>query len=268
MAILMCRPDYFDIEYEINPWMHVDNTVDRVVAKQQWQALYKTYTDLGETIELIDQVEGLPDLVFTANAGVVWNRNVVVSRFRHPERQGEEPHWIAAFERLGFTVHTMPDEVAFEGAGDALFVGKTLFAGWGFRTDREAHDIVAQKLGVEVVSLHLVDSRFYHLDTCFCPLNDHTVMFAPDAFDDESAKTIRERVQHVIEVPTEVARGFACNAMTVGHHLVSSLAAERLEGQLEDAGFDTVALPMSEFMKSGGGVRCLSLPLNVGVGAR
>ena len=264
MAILMCRPDHFDIEYEINPWMHVDVAVNHSTARQQWDALYNTFTHFGETVELIPQVAGLPDMVFTANAGVVWGHNAVVSRFRHVERQGEEPFWVEAFERLGYTVHTMPGDISFEGAGDALFVGSTLFAGWGFRTDRAAHQIVAEQLGVELVSLHLVDPRFYHLDTCFSPLNATTVMFAPDAFDDESATVIRRTIPHVIEVPAKIASGFACNAITVGRHLVSSLASERLNGQFADAGFDVTALPMSEFMKAGGGVRCLSLPFDVG----
>src|ERR1039458_5236891 len=118
MAILMCRPDHFDIEYEINPWMHVDVAVNRKAAREQWDALYKTFTDLGETVELIPQIDGLPDMVFTANAGVVWNHNVVISRFHHAERQGEEPFWTEAFERLGHQVHTMPKEISFEGAGD------------------------------------------------------------------------------------------------------------------------------------------------------
>jgi N-dimethylarginine dimethylaminohydrolase len=261
MSILMCRPDHYGIEYEINAWMHVDVMVDRTRASQQWQALYRAYSDLGVSVELVDQVAGLPDMVFTANAGVVHGKRVVLSRFRHSERQGEEPHWLRAFEQRGFDVHTVPDDVAFEGAGDALFVAERLFAGYGFRTDRTAHPLVAQALDVEVVSLELIDPRFYHLDTCFCPLNDSTVLFAPEAFSPRSARTVRRLVPHVIEVPVEVAEGFACNAMVVGSRVLSSLAAEGIERPLHDAGFDTVALPMSEFIKAGGGVRCLSLPL-------
>lgn len=265
MAILMCRPDHFGVEYEINPWMHVDNQVDRSAALQQWDALRSAYTALGQDVVLADPVAGLPDMVFTANAGVVWNGRAVLSHFRHRERQGEEPLWRAAFESLGFEVVTPPSYMPFEGAGDALFVGSTLFCGTGFRTDRSAHRFVGQALGVEVVSLELVDARFYHLDTCFCPLNERTVLFAPQAFSPSSARTIRSLVPHVIEVPPDVAAGFACNAIAVGNRVISSTAAERLEDRLHDEGFDSViALPMTEFMKSGGGVRCLSLPLDAG----
>ena len=263
MAILMCRPEHYGVEYEINPWMHVDVDVDRALARRQWEALERTYRELGETIEYTQPVAGLPDMVFTANAGVLHDGQAVLSSFRHPERQGEEPYWRETFERLDLRVHEMPAGVAFEGAGDALFVGDTLFCAHGFRTDRESHVAIARALGVDVVSLRLVDPRFYHLDTCFCPLNACTVLFAPDAFDERSARLVRRLVPHVIEVPAEVAAGFACNAMPVGGRVVSSLAASELEKPLHDAGFDTIALPMSEFMKSGGGVRCLSLPLSV-----
>jgi len=261
MSILMCPPVHYGVEYEINPWMHVDVDVDHARATQQWQALYRAYLDLGERVDLVEPQKGLPDMVFTANSGLVRGHDVVLSRFRHSERQGEESHWRRVFEERGFTVHELDPDLAFEGAGDALFVGDRLFAGHGFRSDREAHVGAARVLGVEVVSLELVDPRFYHLDTCFCPLNQHTVLFAPSAFSTQSARTIRKLVPHVIEVPVDVAAGFACNAIAVGNLVISSLAAERLEAPLHDAGFDTVALPMSEFMKSGGGVRCLSLPL-------
>jgi len=264
MAILMCRPEYFGIEYEINPWMHVSVVVDHELAQTQWQALHRTYTDLDVSIELAEPVPGLPDMVFTANAAVVWDGKAVLSNFHHDERHREEMYWRAELERLGFDVYQIPHAVSFEGAGDALFVGETLFCGFGFRTDREAHDLVGPILGVEVVSLELADPRFYHLDTCFCPLNASTVLYAPDAFSSESARVIRDRVAHVIEVPVDVAAGFACNAMPVGDRVISSLAAGQLEKSLTDAGFVTVALPMSEYMKSGGGVRCLSLPLDAG----
>ena len=265
MAILMCSPDHFGVEYEINPWMHVDNQVDRAAAQRQWDALHSVYESLGQSVVLAAPVAGLPDMVFTANAGVVWNGRAVLSRFRHPERQGEEPHWRAFFESAGFDVAAPPRSMSFEGAGDALFVGETLFCGHGFRTDRSAHRFVADALGVEVVSLELVDPRFYHLDTCFCPLNAQTVLYAPGAFSPASATTIRRLVPHVIEVPPEVAAGFACNAIAVGNRVISSTAAGELSDRLQHEGFESVvALPMTEFMKSGGGVRCLSLPLDAG----
>lgn len=264
MAILMCRPEFFGVEYEINPWMHVAVSVDHALAEAQWERLHSTYAELGLPTELAEPVAGQPDMVFTANAAVVWNRTAVLSNFRHDERHGEEEHWNGELARRGFTVHRLPHDIAFEGAGDALFVGDRLFLGHGFRTDLEAHAPVGSILGVEIVSLQLADPRFYHLDTCFCPLNDHTVLYAPDAFAPESAARIRELVAHVIEVPADVAAGFACNAMPVGDTVISSLAASQLESPLTQAGFTTLGLPMSEFMKAGGGVRCLSLPLDLG----
>lgn len=261
MAILMCRPDHYGVEYEINPWMHVDVQVDRALAVEQWEALQRTYIELGQQIELVDAVPGLPDMVFSANAAVVRGRTAVLSRFRHAERQGEERHWDQALQRHGYDIYHLSPDIAFEGAGDALFVGDRLFCGYGFRTDRGSHSCVGRVLDVEVVSLHLVDPRFYHLDTCFCPLNGDTVLFAPDAFAPESARLIRRAVRHVIEVPVEVAAGFACNALVIGDRLVSSLAAGALEEPLHAAGLDPLALPMSEFLKAGGGVRCLSLPI-------
>ncbi len=265
MAILMCRPEHFGIEYEINPWMHVAVEVDHERAVQQWGALHRLYLQRGETIELVQSVAGLPDMVFTANAAVVWRGRAVLSRFHHAERAGEESHWRTTLERLRFEVHEVPAELSFEGAGDALFVGDHLFQAWGFRTDEAAHAEVARHLDVESTSLQLVDPRFYHLDTCFCPLDERTALVAPTAFAPPSLARIRDRVPRLIEVPADLAAGFACNAMPLQDTVFSSTAAEALRPQLAAAGFDIVALPMDEFMKSGGGVRCLSLPLGVGL---
>ena len=261
MSILMCRPEHYGVEYEINPWMHVEVEVDHARAVSQWEALHETYRDLDVAVELADPVDGLPDMVFTANAAVIRGRTAVLSRFRHPERRGEEEHWARELTRRGFVVHRLPSDVAFEGAGDALFVGDRLFCGCGFRSDHGSHAIVGRLLDVEVVSLHLVDPRFYHLDTCFCPLDERTVLFAPAAFAPASARLVRAIVPHVIEVPAEVAAGFACNALRIGDRVISSTALSGLVAPIHDAGYDTVTLPMGEFMKAGGGVRCLSLPL-------
>jgi N-dimethylarginine dimethylaminohydrolase len=260
-SVLMCRPDHFGIEYEINPWMNVAVKVDHEVAQAQWEALHRTYLELGVEIELAKPVNGLPDMVFTANAAVLWDGRAVLSNFHHAERQGEEPHWRQELERLGFDVHELPRSLSFEGAGDALFVGDRLFCGYGFRTDRESHHPVARVLEVEVVSLELVDPRFYHLDTCFCPLDATNVLAAPDAFAPASLRRIRELVPNLIEVPVDVAAGFACNAMPLGGKVLSSLTVTQLHAPLKAAGYTPIPLPMGEFLKAGGGVRCLSLPL-------
>jgi N-dimethylarginine dimethylaminohydrolase len=262
MSILMCRPDYFGIEYEINPWMTVKNQVNRDLARKQWDDLFLAYRRLNQEVDLVEPRPGQPDMVFTANAGLVHDGKAVLSRFAHPERQGEEPFWWAALRDRCYQVKLLPGGTAFEGAGDALFVGERLFAGHGFRTELAAHRLVSEALDVEVVSLELVDPRFYHLDTCFCPLSPEVVMFAPDAFAPDSARLIRRRVAHVIEVPLEAAESFACNAITVGGRVLSSMGVEALKPDLNHAGFTVLGLPMTEFMKAGGGVRCLSLPLN------
>jgi N-dimethylarginine dimethylaminohydrolase len=264
MRILMCRPEYFGIEYEINPWMHVAVAVDHAQAVAQWEALHARYHQLGVEVVLADPVQGLPDMVFTANAAVLWNRRAVLSNFRHAERRGEEAHWRSTLEGQGFEVHSLPRQVSFEGAGDALFLGERLFCGFGFRSDRESHAMAGELLGVETVTLELRDPRFYHLDTCFCPLNAETALFTPEAFAPESAALIRELVPNPIEVPVGIAAAFSCNAMPVGTCVVSSAASASLEPELRRAGFGVVSLEMGEFMKSGGGVRCLSLPLDAG----
>ena len=262
MAILMCPPDHFGVEYEINPWMHMDKGADRPKAETQWRALHRAYTELGQRVELAEPVKGLPDMVFSANAALTHGGVAVLARFHHAERRGEERHWRQVLSDLGQRVVEVPAGMSFEGAGDALFVGDTLFAGYGFRTDRESHPEVGRLLDVEVVSLELVDPRFYHLDTCFCPLAPGVVMFAPEAFSAASARAIRRLVPHVIEVPTSLAADFVCNGVVVGDRLLSSAGIEEMGDALRGEGLGATAFSMTEFMKAGGGVRCLTLELD------
>jgi N-dimethylarginine dimethylaminohydrolase len=263
-AVVMCPPAHFRIEYEINPWMHMDVPVNPGPAAAQWNRLLSTYRELGLEVVLADPVPGLPDMCFTANAGVVRGERFVLSHFRHPQRQGEEPRWRAFFERLGLHVLDTHGR-AFEGAGDALFLGDTLLCGHGFRTDREALPVVAEALEVELVPLELVEPRFYHLDTCLCPIDERTLLVFPEAFSPSSLRVLRGLAEHLIEVPPEVAAGFACNGLVSGEVLVSSSSAVRLREPLGELGYRVIGLPMSEFMKAGGAVRCLSLPVELRV---
>lgn len=166
--ILMCPPTHYGIVYEINPWMNKNVGTDPIESIRQWEQLFNQLQALGAQIELLEPVQGLPDLVFTANAGLVYENQFFSSQFRHPVRQRESPKFDAWFASQGFRVHRLPPGHYFEGAGDALFCGKELYAGYGFRSDARSHIWMGEQLGVEVLPLELIDPRYYHLDTCFC----------------------------------------------------------------------------------------------------
>ncbi|MEM9946150.1 MAG: TIGR00300 family protein [Cyanobacteria bacterium P01_D01_bin.36] len=265
VKILMCAPHHYDVDYVINPWMEGNiHRSSRDLAEEQWRKLHETIKDYA-TVELVTPEQGWPDMVFTANAGLVLGDQVVLSRFFHPERQGEEPHFQKWFEDNGYTVHTLPESLPFEGAGDALFdrAGGWLWAGYGFRSELDAHPLLAEWLNVEVLSLRLVDSRFYHLDTCFCPLVDGYLLYYPAAFDQYSNRLIEMRVpaEKRIAIDEVDAITFACNTVNVGRTVVMNKASDRLKQTLKDCGFDVVETPLTEFLKAGGAAKCLTLKM-------
>lgn len=258
----MCPPDYYGIEYEINPWMDRRRQADRAAAVSQWKALRELLGEAGAVVSTIAPVPGLPDMVFTANAALVVGSLAVLSHFRHPQRQREEPHfadWLAAH---GFEVCRLPEDVYFEGAGDALFCGDTLFAGYRIRSDARGHQLVAERIGYRVIPLELVDPYYYHLDTCFCPLDAHTAAYYPAAFDAYGQQVLREMVPELIEVSAEEARRFACNAVVVGRMVVTNVGCPRLHGVLAERGFVPRETPLDEFVKAGGSAKCLTLRLD------
>ncbi len=163
---LMCRPEYFTIAYEINPWMNVNNPADSALAHRQWDAVYNAVTDSGAEVSLIEPAAGLPDMVFTANAGLVKDNKVILSSFRHNERQGEELYYDKWFTEHGYQCHSIPSGSAFEGAGDAIFYKDIMLLAHGFRTDVSVHSHAGRIMEMDHISLKLIDNNFYHLDTC------------------------------------------------------------------------------------------------------
>lgn len=267
---LMCPPQHFEVAYVINPWM--EGNVARSsndAAMQQWSALRELVGRVAQ-VETIAPAEGVPDLVFTANAGLVLGNKFVLSRFRHAERQKEEPHFAQWFAGHGFEVLTLPQDLSFEGAGDALFDrgnerdSGVLWMGYGHRTEKACAPLLADMLDIEIEPLRLVNDRFYHIDTCFCPLQGGYLMYYPAAFDAASQARIAARVpaERRIVIGDEDAFDFAGNAVNSGRHVFLNRASSALVNELQSHGFVVHQTPLSEFMKAGGSAKCLTLKLN------
>jgi N-dimethylarginine dimethylaminohydrolase len=260
--ILMCPPDFYGIEYEINPWMSVERGAVLARARQQWQTLYQTLVDHGVQVDLMTPQPGLPDLVFTANAGLIFGNQFYSSRFRHLVRARETPHFDDWFAGHGFEVLHLPQDMYFEGAGDALFCGETLFAGYRIRSDVRGHQYLGQKLRVQVLPLELVDDRFYHLDTCFCPLASGVAIYFPGAFDEYGRKVLQSHVPRLVPVAEPEAARFGCNAVVVGKTVIINSGCEQLSQSLRELGYTAIAIELDEFLKSGGSAKCLTLRLD------
>jgi N-dimethylarginine dimethylaminohydrolase len=260
--ILMCPPEFYGIEYEINPWMNRERQVDHALAMRQWTDLHNLLVDAGAKVSLLTPVAGLPDLVFTANAALIYRETAILSRFLHKQRQGEETHdarWLADH---GFHVLRLPEKMYFEGAGDALFCGDTLLAGYRIRSNARAQQEVGKLVGARVIPLELVDDHYYHLDTCFCPLAEGEAIYFPGALDDYGRRALAEAVPALIEVEAEEATSFACNAVVVGRTVVTNTGCPQLHAALRLRGYEPREAPLGEFVKAGGSAKCLTLRLD------
>ncbi|KUI25704.1 N-dimethylarginine dimethylaminohydrolase [Mycobacterium sp. IS-1742] len=256
----MTPPTFFAVEYAINPWMDPTATVDTHRAMDQWDTLRRTYKELGHTVELLEPIAGLPDMVYTANGGLLVGGHAVVARFAHPQRAAEEPAYAEWMTRHGYV--PVRTEHVNEGQGDLLLAGRVLLAGHGFRTDIRAHHEIGAAVGLPVVSLELVDPRFYHLDTALAVLDDTTVAFHPPAFDSASVALLRALFPDAIEVGAADAHVLGLNAVSDGRNVVLPAAATGFAGQLRAAGFDPVGVDLSELLKGGGSVKCCTLEVH------
>ena len=263
----MCPPAHFEVSYAINPWMDLAGPIDRARAQRQWNALVAALEAAGAQVETIDPAPGLPDLVFTANLGLVDGDTFIPARMRHPERHAEPALAERWFAQHGYAIRHLGADVVQEGAGDALPFDGTLVGGCRTRSSASAYVELARMIDAPILPVELADARFYHLDIVFCPLNSASALVALDTFDAESARLVRTLVPDPIVLTADEVAAFSANAVVVGRTVVMASCSARLERELRDRGFEPVVVDVSEFIKSGGGPRCLTLALDVTLGA-
>jgi N-dimethylarginine dimethylaminohydrolase len=257
---LMCPPTYFDIKYAINAWMDPTAPVDRDRAMAEWERLRATYVSLGHSIHLLDPLENLPDMVFAANGATVVGGMVMGAMFRHPERASESDAHRQWFERHGYRRFT-PATYVNEGEGDYVFAYRAIVAGHGFRTDPAAHNELHGAFGLPVVSVELVDPRFYHLDTALCVVDSFTAAYYPGAFDEDGLLKLKTLFPELIEATEEDALAFGLNAVSDGRHVVIPHDAIHLRKALTGRGYEVIPVEMTELRKAGGGPKCCTLEL-------
>lgn len=260
--VLMCSPVHFSVNYEINPWMKKENQIENQKAMIQWQQLHHLLIRLGCYVEYSQPVKDLPDNVFTSNAGLCKDKKIVISNFKFQERQQESNFFRSRFRSFDFEIYELPRSMNFEGAGDALFVGRNkLFAGCGQRSDRTAFFKIASFLEIdEIIFCDLVDERFFHLDLCFLPLDEENALYFPAAFDQTSVERMKNSI-NLIPVTEEEAKRFACNSIVIGKNVITPMGLDITKRVLQKMNFEIHECDMSEFIKSGGACRSLMLTI-------
>jgi N-dimethylarginine dimethylaminohydrolase len=254
--VVMSAPDYFMIQYSINPWMNTNNQVDVLLAKQQWQKLQETYRGLDLQVLTIPSHSSFPDLVFTTDHGVWIHDIFYLSHFRYPERQGEQGLAIPWYKQQNIRTQTIPTQCYMEG-GDVLVHNNQIYVGYGFRTSQDTADYLHNTTRLPTISLELVNEKFYHLDTCFLPLNQTTAFYYPQAFSSEGMTSLKNNFVNLLPLSDEEANKFACNCVVFGKNILCQ-PNPTFEQKVRDLGYDPIILEMSQFNKSGGGIHCLS----------
>lgn len=256
---LMCPPTHYTVSYEINPWMNTGVATNADLAMAQWESLRAVYTELGHTVEVIEPLPDYPDMVYAANGATVIDGVAYSARFRHTERAGEAPAYLKWLADHGY----QPVEAVQtnEGEGDILFTNSVILAGSGFRTSPAAHREVQEVFGRPVVSLQLVDPRFYHLDTALFVINDDLIAYYPPAFSPGSARALAHLYPDAVIATDADAEALGLNAVSDGRHVVHAPGARDLAAQLAERGVEPIAVDTSELLKGGGGAKCCTLEL-------
>lgn len=258
--ILMCLPVYFQIEYEINPWMNIKNQVNKFSALKQWRDLYKIYSErLGRKINLVSAQKGIPEMTFLGDSVFIYKNKVISSNFVYRKRQKEEEYITNWFSKRNYRIKRLPENIFFEGSADAFVWNNKILGGWGVRSDKEAYSIISNFFGIEVAALELIDPKFYHLDTALFPINQNLIAYYPAAFARESRDKIENLGAEVIRVNHDEAYRFVCNSISVKNIIVMPKRCPHFKKDVESKGYKTIEVDISEFAKAGGGIKCLTL---------
>ena len=259
--VLMSSPDFFKVEYSINPWMIAGVPVDLDLAKDQWNNLKSTIEKAGAEVKVVPPSREFPDLVFTANSGIINDKNVLIANFKFEERRGEEDLYMNWFSDNGYSVGRIPSEFKFEGRGDAFVYGNYLVGSYGIRSDKEALLFIAEEFQLEPIIVELAQEKFYHLDTCFQYFSNGHAIFYPEAFKDSSLSAFSELFE-LIPVSESDANELACNAVVIEDTVIFPSEKINVIKVVEDLGLTSKVANVSEFLKSGGACQCLVIALN------
>ncbi|RJR29076.1 hypothetical protein C4564_03455 [Candidatus Microgenomates bacterium] len=253
---LMCPPEYFDVNYSINPWMQ-GKKVNQDIAHTQWMALKNTLGQLRVEICEITQNEALPDMVFAADQAVTRNKCALLSNFHYKERRQESYYYEDWFISKGYSVKHLPENMYFEGGGESVWVGEKLLIGTGFRTSSGACSQIAETLDVETHCIELIDPLFYHLDTCLFVLNEKCAFWYESAFSASAKEKLNKLIPNLLPLSKKEAFNFAGNSVVTDHTVIMQSGNTELKSKVQDLGYRAIDIDVSEFMKAGGGAHCL-----------
>lgn len=254
--VLLCRPTYYRVEYEINPWMK-KGSVDRGRALYEWETLVQTFEASNIQSYIVEQHERYPDMVFATDEGIVDKKNILLSNFRYKQRRGEQNCYLPWYRRQNLNIIHLKSQFFFEG-GDAIRWRDQLFLGFGFRTDFDAATYISSYLDADVYTVRLIDPFYFHLDTCLFVLNDDVAFYYPKAFDQPSRDLLRRVIPKLEILTEEEAEAFAANSLVTDHHVIIPKQKTRFAERIKSFGYNPIEVSMNEFLKSGGGVHCLT----------
>ncbi len=259
--VLLCRPNHFDVSYVINPWMK-PGTVDTDKAKKQWNNLVEKLKELGIGVNIIEGEKGLPDMVFATDQAVIKDNTAILSNFKYKERKGETLFYKKWLKEHDFDLINLPKDLHFEGGGDSIWSNRNLFIGMGFRNSKGVGDYLENILNVHIVEVQLVDPFFYHLDTCFFPLDGETLFYYSPAISEKSKNLLKKTFKKIISVTKKEAFNFALNNLVFGKRILTQKGNKKFINELKKLEYEVYEIDLSEFAKAGGGIHCLVLTLH------
>ncbi len=265
--VLLCPADFYQIE-PINgisrKWMSEGYEMDYALCKKQHQALVQAYQDNGVEVELIDAKEGLTYQIFARDFGICVKEGVVLGHFKEPCRQEETALYEKKLKELGVPIVARCTNGCFEG-GDFCFLDEnTLLMGIIDRTDLAGFESIKAQLsdlGYEMSPIY-VDRKYLHIDIIINIIAKDTVIICPELLPDGIVQRFRRRNFKMIEITKEEVLEYAANIQGLGNgKVISACTNTKTNQRMRDLGLEVIEVDISEIVKGGGGIHCMTFPL-------
>ncbi len=258
--LFLCPPLYLELKYEINPWMDTSQPFDKQKAHEQWWTLVELYQKLApRKVHILPPRKGLTELCFVGDSVFAVQNKALYGNFRHPEREPERHYVVEMMTTWGFSGRFVPQAIRYEGSGETMLWRDSILFGFGQRSHEEARVFLEQTFHRKVHGFEMELERFYHLDTALFPLDDDLIVYFPNAFGPIDTETLNSLDCELLPITEEEARGFACNSIVFEDHVITHTESKSFIRTLQKRGYSVIPTDISEFLKLGGGLKCLTL---------
>ena len=206
----------------------------------------------GLEVTVLDTEEQFPDSTFVEDTALLTRSFTIVTRPGAVSRMGETQGIRAALTRFYSHIESIQLPGTVDG-GDVMMVGSHFYIGLSKRTNADGAGQLLDILNRYGMTGSMVPlMSFLHLKSGVSYIENNNLVITGEFIK-------APEFEHFHHIAVDEAEGYAANCVWINGTVLVASGYPRMRAKIESAGYDTIALDVSEFKKLDGGLSCLSL---------